>query len=1069
MLRHLLHVLLFGVLGYGGTALANQPRDPTTLTQRVNGEPVAAGDIVAPGQSIVLTATAPATTSGQGTYELEIELRHSSQPFTGTRTHSGGVIIDKASGAVEWSGITVTPEPGTWKWQARMRTNNATNPTSNWVMFNAANPAFVVGSGADIVVEGVALSGVNLDSSNDTLTFNVDATFRNRGNQAATNGFTWRAWLSTDKTLQTGVDTPIFSSSEVLNVAAGATATERASVSVNPAPRAGSYYVLIEADPDNAQVELAENNNVGSTPTAFYNGVDLVASPITGAPATVSPGQPITLNVSLRNQGVETPANNPVAFKILASFDDQLDSSDRVVHEGSVTIQGGTVFTSPVTLNRIPANGLAGGDYRWILQVDPSNRVVEASENNNSAVSALPTTRVRQADLQANAVDLVDVNTGVSKRVADVGEPVRFDVNVSNVGDLPGANYKIEFVLSKDNNLSLVPGADILFGETEVTGLQPGAANQRTERITVRLPTTMYGQPLAAGNYYFFVFVDSWNDIHEANETNNTSIVSGQVQLRLPSSDYKTMSVRAPAVAAAGEAIDLTRTIANIGTDSGAEVDYGCFASKNQIIAPGDFPLAFINADGSTSLTRRLQLGRDEVNAATERVRLPYIVPAGNYYIGCLVDPTNAVVELDELNNAAMTNTPVQVSAQSFLVVTQQLPDGVLGVPYQVKLSTTGATEAPTFTTPDADKLPVGLNFSAEGILSGTPTELGVTSFRVIATSGSVTHESVLAVRVLPTSAQLSITTDRLPPAVNSPTTTYEAVLSAAGGAGPYTWTITGMLPNGILLNPNTGNVKGEPRPGTANQEFTFTATVRDQLGGTDSKQLKLRLMPAGALAVSTLALRDAVVGEQYFSDLSASVVGGGILSKPMTWSLVNGSLPPGMALSTHADGATGIINGTPQVAGTYPVTVQVADKDGRFDAVDMMLTVHTSHLRVFTESLPGALHPGDAVDFNILSSSAVPVKFRLYSGALPEGVTLDASGKISGTIANAPTAHGAWNFVVEAVDDRGATGLGVFMLEVVPAAQAQGCGCSTGSAGATGALFALLAMARAIGRRRRS
>ncbi len=1077
MLRHVHHLLLLGVLFVSGTALANRAREPINLAQRVDSAPLAVGDIVAPGKPIVITATAPSTTSGAGTYELEIELRQEGEAFTDTPTYSGGVLVDKAASAVDWSpGLSISLEPGVWKWQARMRTNNATYPTSAWVKFNAGNPAFVVGNGADLLVESVALSAMDSDAAANTLSFNLDATFRNRGDQAASTGFSWRAWLSTDKVLQPTLDTPIFDAPDQFTLAAGGTLAQSASVSIHPAPPAGTYYVLVEVDPHTGtgctsdcggQAELVETNNVGSTATSFLKAVELVATSITGAPTQIGPGAPVALNVQFVNQGVDAPANNPVAFRILASFDAVLDSSDRVVHEGSVTVQGGTNFSSPVTLNRLPAKGLPGGDYRWILQLDPENKVVEPNETNNTAVSPAPTTHAQQADLQADFVDLVDVNTGVSKRYADIGELVRFDVNVSNLGDFAAGNYQIGIVLSKDNNLSLVPGADLLFGDTVMSGVQPGPANGRTERITVRVPAVMHGQQLNAGSYYFFAFIDSYNDINELNEANNSMIVSGQVQLRLPSSDYKAMNVNAPATAASGEAISLARTFANVGTDNGAPVEYRCFASKNDIIAVGDFPLAFVNADGSTTLSRSLQLDRGAVDSATERVRLPHSLPAGDYYIGCLVDPENVVAELDELNNAAFSNKPVLVSAQSFQVITQQLPDGMLGVPYRVKVSTTGGVGATTFTTPDAEKLPEGLSFEADGTLSGTPTELGVTSFRVVAVNGAVTHETVLAVRVLPTSSQLTITTDRLPPAVNSSTKMYEAVLSAAGGSAPYTWTITGALPNGITLDGNTGYLKGPPRPGTPNQEFTFTAHVRDVLGGSASKQLTVRLLPAGALVISTPGLRDGVVGQEYFNDLAASVLDSGLVSKPLHWAIVKGSLPAGLELTTHTDGATGLLTGFPKVAGIWPLTLQVTDADGRFDAVDLMLTVHTSQLNVFTESLPGPLHPGGGVDFTILSDSTVPSMFRIYSGTLPEGVTLDATGKVSGTIADSETTHGAWTFVVEAVDERGGTGLGVFRLEVVPVTQAQGCGCTSGSAGATGALFALLAMARVLRRRR--
>jgi MYXO-CTERM domain-containing protein len=1054
MLRQVLNLLLVVVLGFSGTALANHAVSPTNLTQRIGTTTLAAGDIVATGQPVLITATAPSTTNGSGTYELEIELRPVGQSFTGVKTHSGGTINDKGGTAEEWVGLSINPGLGNWHWQARMRTNSTSTPTSSWVMFNAGNTAFTVGSGTDLTVEAVTLSGVNSDTAANTLAFNVDAVIRNRGDLAVTNGFTWRAWLSTDKVLNPTTDQLIFTSTNPLTVGASTTVSDSGAVLLDPAPAAGAYYILVEVDPDASEAELVESNNTGSSANSFIKGVELVASSITGAPANIGPGQPVTLNVNFYNQGLDTPSTNPVRFQILASFNDTADSTDKVVHDASVTVQGGMTFNSPVTLNNLPANGLPGGDYHWILVVDSDRKVAEGNETNNEVASPLPMTHAQQADLQADFVDLVDVSTGVSKRTADIGEPVRFDVRVSNVGDFQAGLHKIGFVLSKDNNLSLVPGADLIFGDTEVSGVLPGSANQRSLQFTVTLPTQMNGQPLTAGSYYFFVFVDSYSDIDELNEANNSLIVSGQVQLRLPSSDYRAMNVRAPSAAAGGEAIQVTRTFANIGTDAGAEVEYSCFASKNQIIATGDFPLAFIEADGSTTLSRRLQLDRGEVNVATEWVRLPHSLPAGEYYVGCIIDPTNTLIELDELNNAAISNEPVQVTAQSFQIVTQQLPDGILGVPYRVRIATIGATGP--------------VNFSADGTLSGTPTELGVTSFRVIATSGTATHEVVLAVRILANTGQLSITTDRLPPALNSTTANYQAVLSAAGGAGPYTWSITGQLPSGINLEANSGYLSGAPRPGLPNREHELTVHVRDQLGATTSKNLTLRLMPAGALAISSLALKDGVVGKDYFNDLSAAVVGGGLLSKPLAWSLTNGSLPPGLTLSTHSDSATGLITGVPQVAGNFPITLQVADADGRFDSVDLMLTVFTSQLRVYTETLPGTLHAGDAVDFAILSSSELPTKFRLYSGVLPEGVTLDEAGRISGTLADNETVYGAYNFVVEAVDERGGTGLGVFMLEVRPVTQAEGCGCSTGSAGATGALFALLAMARAFGRRRR-
>ncbi len=70
----------------------------------------------------------------------------------------------------------------------------------------------------------------------------------------------------------------------------------------------------------------------------------------------------------------------------------------------------------------------------------------------------------------------------------------------------------------------------------------------------------------------------------------------------------------------------------------------------------------------------------------------------------------------------------------------------------------------------------------------------------------------------------LSITTANLPPATAG--ADYEARLSAAGGVGPNTWSVSaGSLPAGLTLNASTGEISGTP---AARGTFSFTITVSD-------------------------------------------------------------------------------------------------------------------------------------------------------------------------------------------------------------------------------------------------
>ena len=81
--------------------------------------------------------------------------------------------------------------------------------------------------------------------------------------------------------------------------------------------------------------------------------------------------------------------------------------------------------------------------------------------------------------------------------------------------------------------------------------------------------------------------------------------------------------------------------------------------------------------------------------------------------------------------------------------------------------------------------------------------------------------EIPMVVRSVPV---LAVTSASLPVALLG--RPYSAQLTATGGAGPATWTVSaGALPVGLMLNPTTGVISGTPRFPEAS---TFTVTVSD-------------------------------------------------------------------------------------------------------------------------------------------------------------------------------------------------------------------------------------------------
>ena len=68
----------------------------------------------------------------------------------------------------------------------------------------------------------------------------------------------------------------------------------------------------------------------------------------------------------------------------------------------------------------------------------------------------------------------------------------------------------------------------------------------------------------------------------------------------------------------------------------------------------------------------------------------------------------------------------------------------------------------------------------------------------------------------------------------------YRSRLAAAGGLGPYTWSLTGRLPAGVHLR-STGVLSGAPR-GTKRGVYTVVVRVKDAIGQTGTRKLLLRL-----------------------------------------------------------------------------------------------------------------------------------------------------------------------------------------------------------------------------------
>ena len=174
-----------------------------------------------------------------------------------------------------------------------------------------------------------------------------------------------------------------------------------------------------------------------------------------------------------------------------------------------------------------------------------------------------------------------------------------------------------------------------------------------------------------------------------------------------------------------------------------------------------------------------------------------------------------------------------------FNITTTTLADGVSGVAYSQTVAVTGGFGAKTFNI-SAGALPPGLALNASsGTISGIPTApIGTASFTVTATDSSTPAQSDSQALTIDIVNPLLITTVALPDATVG--TAYNRAITATGGTGPYTFTISaGSLPDGLSIS-SAGAITGTATPTAGNQTFTVRVADSSSPQLTDTQVLTI-------------------------------------------------------------------------------------------------------------------------------------------------------------------------------------------------------------------------------------
>jgi hypothetical protein len=220
-------------------------------------------------------------------------------------------------------------------------------------------------------------------------------------------------------------------------------------------------------------------------------------------------------------------------------------------------------------------------------------------------------------------------------------------------------------------------------------------------------------------------------------------------------------------------------------------------------------------------------------------------------------------------------------------------------------------------------------------------------------------------------------------------------------------------------------------------QQYRFKKVrrVASQTLPVISSAVFLTLIAGNVLAdtpsiLTTSPLLQGTAGTPYTQIFSAS---GG--TRPYTWVVSVGSVPPGVTLNS----SSGTLSGTPSTAGTFSFTVTVTDAAKQSALKTFSLTIGPA-LAILTDSrLPDGIVAAPYSNSIAATGGTPPYQWKLTSGLLPQGLTLNAGGLISGT----PAANGPFTFAAQVADASQKTATRTYSLNVflpqVPAASITG------------------------------
>ena len=252
----------------------------------------------------------------------------------------------------------------------------------------------------------------------------------------------------------------------------------------------------------------------------------------------------------------------------------------------------------------------------------------------------------------------------------------------------------------------------------------------------------------------------------------------------------------------------------------------------------------------------------------------------------------------------------------------------------------------------------------------------------------------------------------------------YNSVQFMASGAnGTFTFSLvggSGSPPANMTLS-TSGLLSGTPVE-KGSFPFKVKALATNGCSGTNSYTLTINCSSI-YLTFSPDPLPSGTAGSPY-PGATFSGNGGQV---PYTYSATG--LPAAMQIGSQ----NGLLSGTPNSPGTYPITISATDSNGCVGSTNLTLTINCPTITFSPSTLPPA-DQGASYSKTITPSGGAGTYTFSYSGSLPPGLSLSPQGTTrasSATISGTPTATSNYCFMITATDTNNCTGTTNYCINV--------------------------------------